>query len=215
MKAVIFELDGVIIESEQFNYRIIKDVLAKENYAISEETYKEYFLGKKIKESLKDFLGKDHSKASKLAKECIEYKKERIKTNQNKPREGIIDCIKRLYKDFSLGLITSSSKDMASLILRQLNLSFYFEEIVFGDDIHSQKPDPEGLFLCAQKLRRSPHDCIVIDNSRAGIEAANDAGMKVIAVPNEFTKTQNLSDASVILKNFDSIDPDLIKRLAI
>jgi HAD superfamily hydrolase (TIGR01509 family) len=218
VRAVIFDLDGVIIDSEKFNFKVIKTILAKHHYALSEEEYIKDFLGKRIKISLADFLGKDAKLASMIAKECLELKKELLLTKATEEislREGAIDCVKRLYRDFPLGLYTSTNKEFTKMILRSFNLSFYFNEITSGDEVKWPKPNPEGYLVNAQKMRMSPHFCVAIEDSELGVKAAVEAGMKCIAVPNEYTKRQNLAQAHMVLRSFKDITPELINKLLV
>lgn len=216
MRAVIFDLDGVIVDSENFNFCLIRDILLAQGYELSPERYRQEFLGHRIKMALREFLGKEHHKAHKIALEFIEKKRETLRTSarENFPlREGIMECMKSLYKDFPLGLNTSTIKEFALRILREHNLSFYFSDITTGDEVRNPKPEPEGYLLTAQKLRMSPFNCVVIEDSELGVEAAIRAGMKCIAVPNEFTRQQNFSKATIILKGFKDINEALVMKL--
>lgn len=209
MKAVIFDRDGVIIDSESVNVDSAVEAFRQ--------------LGIKIKEKEKQWIvGRppDDYKEFFLEKYDFSYK------NFREIQEGIyqellnsvpflnetISLIKRLKKDKTpLALTTSSTREGTLQILKKGNLENTFDVIVTCEDCKYKKPHPESYLTTSEKLDVSPKDCIAVEDSSVGIEAAKRAGMKCIALPNSYTEDQDLSQADLRIDSAEKIDMDLLE----
>ncbi|MBI4301384.1 MAG: HAD-IA family hydrolase, partial [Chloroflexi bacterium] len=114
---------------------------------------------------------------------------------------------------YCLALATSSTSSV-DLVIDGLGLRNIFDVIVSGHDVVRPKPDPEIFVLTAQKLGVSPAECLVLEDSAAGVEAAQKAGMRCIAIPSEATKGQDFSQADLIIESLAQIKLALIEGLA-
>lgn len=210
MKAVIFDRDGVILDTESCSINSTTKALSDLGISISDEEkswiagrhpdsleYKQYFLNKH------DFSYEEFRKIqSKIYYKLFESTPLFDKT---------ISLIKNLNKlKIPLALNTSSGKTSTLKVLARTNLEDVFDVIVTSEDYENRKPDPEAYLLTAKKLNLNPLDCVVIEDSNVGVESAKNAGMKCIAIPNEYTKTQDLSQADLITNSADEIDIDLL-----
>jgi beta-phosphoglucomutase len=117
----------------------------------------------------------------------------------------LLDYLKENKIPFSLG---SASKN-ARLILKILDIYDLFDAIVDGNDVSSAKPDPEVFLIAAKKLNKDPHDCIVIEDAQAGIEAANNANMISIGIGDK----KILKEAGFVLNNTGELTIDFVKKL--
>ncbi|MFD1079805.1 HAD family hydrolase, partial [Longispora fulva] len=121
---------------------------------------------------------------------------------------GVKKVLDYLYENkipFALG---SASKN-ARPILKGLGISEWFTAIVDGNDVHKAKPDPEVFLVAAEKLALKPEECVVFEDSVAGIEAANRAGMLSVGIGDK----EVLKGADYIFADFTEIDLEFIKKL--
>jgi beta-phosphoglucomutase len=130
------------------------------------------------------------------------------KMGQEEILPGIKELLQYLKENkipFSLG---SASKN-AKLILKILDIYDLFDAVVDGNDVSSAKPDPEVFLIAAKKLKKDPHDCIVIEDAQAGIQAAKNANMVSIGIGNK----KVLKEADFVLNNTSELTIKFVKEL--
>ncbi len=199
MKAVIFDRDGVIINSEALTIDAARKAFKKLGYDMpdsdiphiighSSTKYTEYFLTKwefnldEFREMMRDFYYKRLDK-SLLFPQTIEL-------------------IKKLYKNnVTMGVTTSAGIEGTLQVLKMAGIEKMFKVIVTREDCEKHKPEPEPYILTAKKLRTDPSLCIAIEDTSLGIESAKNAGMVCIAFPNTFTKDQDFAMADYIVRS--------------
>ncbi len=180
-KAVIFDMDGVIVDSMPLQYESYKRALSEENISITEE---EFFLyaGKQGKKLLQDIMNiknvsfdikKVYDKKNKIYRELLKD----IKTFPD-----IIKLINVFIGKYKLALVSTSSIVNISIILDKLNLKAKFNVILGAEDADRGKPSPDIFLKAASRLGALPAECIVFEDSNYGIEAAKRAGMEYIRV---------------------------------
>ncbi len=212
-KAFIFDLDGVIVDTAKFHYLAWKELANELGFEFTEEQ-NEDLKGVSRVASLEILLNIGKIKLSNERKEkLLKEKNEQYlgyieKMGQDEILPGIKKILRYLKENeipFSLG---SASKN-ARLILRILGLYDLFDAIVDGNDVSSAKPDPEVFLIAAEKLNKEPHDCIVIEDAQAGIQAANNACMISVGIGNK----KVLNEASFVLNNTGELTIDFVKEL--
>lgn len=185
-KAVIFDLDGVIVNTDHFHYLAWKTIADKEKIEF-DEIINNKLRGLSRADSLNIILKKAVREYSEEEKHEMLHLKNQvyIKTletmNENQILNGIIDVIRTLKEDHIKIAIGSSSKN-ARFILEKINLLDVFDFIVDGNDIERSKPFPDVFEIAAKNLGVNPSECIVVEDADAGIIAAKDAGMFAFAV---------------------------------
>lgn len=210
IKAVLFDLDGVIVFTDKYHYRAWKRLADEMGWAFDEEV-NNGCRGVPRLASLKVIL--DHNKITlppdqmnALADRKNGYYTESLRTmSRDDICPGAASFLKALKKrGTKLGLCSSSKN--ADTVLERLGLRRYFDAVVTGNDITHAKPHPEIFLLGAQRLRIPPFHCLVFEDAPSGIQAAAAAGMKSIGVgPAEL-----LSDAPFTIQSYDEIDPDAV-----
>jgi HAD superfamily hydrolase (TIGR01509 family) len=207
-KCVIFDMDGVIINSEpihQLSERKLFDLL---EITISEEEHNDMVGTTDL--TMWKRIEKSHELPISIP-QIVQLKKsiymEYLKSEANlKPIPYVSELIADLYKNaFVLALASSSPRDQIEYILSILNLKSYFHTIVSGDDVKSGKPHPEIFLRAAQHAEVDPIDCVVIEDSYNGVIAAKRAKMKCIAYSNPDSGTQDLNDAVLIIHSFKEL----------
>lgn len=215
MKAFIFDLDGVIVDTAKYHYLAWKNLANELGFDFTEEQ-NEQLKGVSRVRSLEILLniGKvelsEEKKEELLLEKNNEYLEYVNKMNTEEILPGIVELLDFLeYQKikFALG---SASKN-APLILKKVGLYHKFSAIVDGNDVSKAKPDPEVFLIAAKKLYTDPQDCIVIEDALAGIQAANIAGMTSVAIGDK----KLLHEANYNLADTEELNVDFVKSLII
>ena len=212
--AVIFDMDGVIFDTERVNMEGFIEVYDKYGYKMTEDIYFT-LIGRdrpSIIKSLHEIYGQEFPDKE-IFKECDAKLKTAIDLGKVQVKDGALEIFKYLRdNNYKMALATSSHKEKLEMQLKIHNLEEVFDEIVCADDVVRSKPDPSIFLAAARKLKVKPEQCIVIEDSPAGIEAAHNANMMSIHVedlvkPNdkikEYSEKQfkSLNEAREFIKN--------------
>lgn len=215
LKSVIFDLDGVIIDSEPLHYEVNLLIFNRFNVKISDEEYLS-FIGKSNKQiwtyiKEKNNIGIDTDELVDMQlKENINY----LHKYDLKPIDGVYKLIKDLKEhDIPLGVASSSPMAFIDEVLNLFDLKKYFDKIVSGENIKFSKPNPDIFLLTARGLDIDSKCCAVIEDSTNGVLASKAAGMKCIGYYNPNSGKQDLSKADVIIDDFNKINFNSIKDL--
>ena len=170
--AVIFDMDGLMIDSERVTFEGYKHVLAKHNLTLSLEAYK----------TLLDY-GDDFD-VEETIKAVHQYMADLFENEGVPLKEGLIELLKYLKEnDYKTIVATSSQRHRVDHILELSGLQKYFDDSICGDEVTKGKPDPEVFLKSCQKLGITPDEALVLEDSESGINAAYSAGIKVICIP--------------------------------
>ncbi|MFH0748762.1 MAG: HAD family phosphatase [Candidatus Bathyarchaeota archaeon] len=206
IQAVIFDMDGVIVESEHLHIQAEKQVLLKNGLELSSEDLHKY-TGTTAKDMFTDIIRR--YKLNTTFEDMNREKKTillKLLDEETQPTKGVVDLIWKLQrKDIKLGIASSSDKDLIKYILRKLKLSNAFHSMLSSDDIIHGKPDPEIFLKSAQQLNTNPSVCLVVEDSTFGVEAAKKAGMKCLGYRNPQSGNQDLSLADIIIDDFSKV----------
>jgi len=210
LRAVIFDFDGVITDSELLHLKAFNAVLGQFDIEISEESYYSSCLGF-TDYSCFEFVAEqnglelNNDKLKDLIRQKCEVFAELVKTGG-----GIIEGVRTFLEmlrenNIRMGIYSGAAFCDIELILDQAGLRSFFETIVSSDDVNNGKPDPEGFVLALQRINEagreepvSAGDCVVIEDSRWGLEAAKAAGMHTVAVTNSYA-AEELSTAEKVV----------------
>lgn len=205
--AVIFDFDGVIIDSEPIRYETYKKLFLEE-YSIALPDKDDVIIGRTHRENIAYFLKKNNLKGNigKLMDKRNNLLKSAFLKKENiKPFPGLFTLLKQLQlHKIKLAIASSSNKGYIYNILDCLHLADVFDVIVTGDMVAKGKPDPEVFIQAANKLNKKKENCVVIEDSLQGIAAAKAADMKVIAITSSFSR-EELSSADKVIDDFIQI----------
>lgn len=213
IKAIIFDMDGLMINSERATFEEYQKVLALDNIEMSEAFYKQ-LLGKTLKAVYQIFYkeyGEDFPIEDVINK-VHESLALRFKTEGVPIKKGLIELLTFLKEnDFKTIVATSSGRERVDTILSQAHLTQYFDDSICGDEVTKGKPDPEVFLRACEKLGVSVDEAIVLEDSEAGIHAAYNAGIKVICIPDMKYPEQKYKEMTY--RMLDSLDQviDLLK----
>ncbi len=204
-KAVIFDFDGTIVDTERIKLKSMKILLKDYNIDFKKDprllgmSSIDYFNMLKSKYNLNSDFDKMAEKREKILEDL--FAKEEIKI-----LPGFLRLVKSLKKNnIKIGLATSASKKFLIFILDKIDIKKYFNVIHCGDDVEHSKPNPEIFLLTAKDLDVNPKNCVVIEDSVNGVKAGKAAGMDVIAVTNTFSK-KHLTEADITLNSLEEIN---------
>jgi len=212
--AVIFDMDGVLIDSQPLHYEIDIKVLKQCGYDATIDTVVPYTgMGNpdrwpKYKEDLS--LSQEPAELITMAEETM---RELFTNAELKPIDGIpplLDGIKAM--GIKMGVASSSSHELIELVLGKIGLAGRFDFIVSGEDVSEGKPAPDIYLKAAEKAGVPANMCIAIEDAPAGILAAKNAGCVCIAYENPSTLGQDFTNANYSTGNFDDCFP-IIKTL--
>ena len=207
MKAVIFDMDGVIIDSEPIHFEVDMQTMRDLGFDISSKELEKY-VGTTNEHMFTDLKSKYNIKQS--IEEIINYKveltKRKVIQSDLEPIEGIKELLVHLKnKNIPTAIASSSPRSFIDVVVSKFNLQDYFNFIVSGEEVNNGKPDPDVYIEAAKKLGFPPEDCIVVEDSRNGVLAAKAAGMKCIGFQNINSGNQDLSKADIIVKSITEI----------
>lgn len=218
IKAVVFDLDDTIVNSEPLHRLAWAQLLQEYNYKITDipQEMQESQMGMRISDvikerasylNLKDDLETISKKRSKIFLRLVKEKLEVI--------PGLFPVLSSLRKDkYRLAIATSGSRNYVDLVMVKFNLGKSFEFIVTGDDVKKSKPDPEIYLKTAEMLGLHPNECLVIEDAGKGVLSAKSAGCKCIAIKTPFTREKDLLKADLLLESLDQLQSGIIKKLS-
>lgn len=185
IKAVIFDLDGLLIDSEIVSYKIYKEILNQFGYRFSIEEYAQNYSGKTEVNNVTNLIDRYNLPWT------VEIGLDNVFKIEDKFINAGIDLktgAKELLtylkeNNFKVAIASSSTKDRALTILKQHNLVEYFDEFVFGNEVEKGKPNSDIFLKACDKLLENPEECLVLEDSEAGIQAAYSANIPVICIP--------------------------------
>lgn len=201
LKAVLFDFNGVIINDEPLHEQLIEQILLGENLRPQPGEFRKICLGRSDRVCLKELLtNRGRVVSESYLTELIERKAQayqklwREKPDQLPIYDGLEALIYQLTsRNIKLAVVTGAIRTEVELVLDSTNLAKYFNAIVTGDDILTSKPAPDGYLLAVERLKElypntnlQPKDCLAIEDTPAGIQAAKSAGIAVVGVANTY-----------------------------
>ena len=208
LKAVIFDMDGVIIDSEPMHHKAYYDMFNEVDIKVSKEFY-ESFTGQStinICKRLCDHFSLIESPETLVGLKRKHYKQFFESNSSLTLIDGVLDLIKE-YHSNGLTLVLASSAAMTSIdqIFDRFELEQYFVAKLSGGDLKQSKPHPEIFINAVQAAGYSKNECIVIEDSTNGIEAAKGAGVFCVGFDSFHSKNQDYSKADLVIKDFKEI----------
>ncbi|RHN85919.1 HAD family phosphatase [Coprobacillus sp. AM23-2] len=208
IKAIIFDMDGLMIDSERVTFECYQERLKDMNLTMDEEFYKT-LLGKPIKgiyQRFYDVYGNDFP-IENVIQDVHQLMAERFETEGVPVKKGLVELLHYLKdNNYKTIVATSSNRDRVDKILAQAKITEFFDDSICGDEVTKGKPNPEVFLKSCQKLGVNVDEAIVLEDSEAGIQASYDANIKVICIPDmKYPEKQYEEKTFKILKDLTEV----------
>jgi HAD superfamily hydrolase (TIGR01509 family) len=212
-KAVIFDMDGVIVDSEPRHERAFFEVLQELGYSNLELKFADY-IGRSDKELWIDFIAKHSPKES--LEELLAMKRKRVVEiiRREQPLfNGLVPLLGNLAACYRLAVASGSERLVIEEVLNLERLHRFFPVVVSGSELARGKPAPDIFLRTAELLGVVPTDCCVVEDSKPGVAAGLAAGMQVIAITNTHP-AEELQHANYVVSTYAEIEQLLVRSRA-
>jgi HAD superfamily hydrolase (TIGR01509 family) len=185
IKAVVFDMDGVLVDAREWHFLALNQVLEPLGIAITEKEHLGKYDGLSTKVKL-EMLSADLGLPTELHAIISKVKQDRTLRIANQfcyPNIRHQILLSRLrVENFKIGLVTNSIRETTKFMLKRANVFHFLDVVVTNEDVKNPKPDPEGYLLCCEELQLKPEEVLVVEDGIYGIEAAKRAGCNVLKV---------------------------------
>jgi HAD superfamily hydrolase (TIGR01509 family) len=210
-EAVVFDMDGVLLDSEPLHHTVLNEVLAAEGQSLSFEQYRPY-IGTTLEYTWGDIVQRLALRGS-VAEYIAQYDAGILDSYRR--HSVIAPGAKRLLalladRGLRLAVASSSRTSWVEAALETLGIRRCFELLVTGDMVQRSKPHPEIYVLAAQRLGVPPDRCLAVEDSPKGVQSARAAGMTVVGVRTEYTAHLPLDGAAIVLDSLEHFPPELL-----
>ena len=223
LRAVIFDFDGVITDTDVLHFRAFNEILASYGIKLTLRDYYREWLGLNDLDLFKMLVSKGQLKVDLQGIDGLIKKKnhlfEELAKTEGRIIDGVRDFLELLRQNnIAMAIYSGSLLSEIELILEEGRLRNYFEQIVSAEQVKVGKPDPEGFLLVLERLNRTRQDavtadqCVVIEDAHWGIEAAKAARMRTVAITNSYDADQ-LAMADKTIEHLDELSISDLQEL--
>jgi len=209
---VIFDLDGLLADTEQLHCRAYRMALLEHNVVLAEAEYCDHWV--RLGKGIDDWVarqGIELDPAALRARKAAHY--QTLLQSSLRPMAGATALLARLQGSLRIGLASSSYRDAVDGVLQGLGITDSFETVVSGSEVARVKPAPEIFLKAAARLGVLPAECVVLEDAEKGVLAAQAAGMRCIAIPNGYTRNHDFSQATLVCCSLHEVTVELLRNL--
>lgn len=218
LKAVLFDMDGVIVDTEPLHRKAYFKTFKDLRIDVSEELYVSFtgFSTKKVCEVLIEKFDLKESIEDISFKKRLYFKEFFDHDSEFDLLPGVLDLIKNYHENgIVLILASSASENTINWVFEKFNLEPYFSGKISGANLKESKPHPEIFEIAAKMSGHKRENCLVIEDSTNGILAANSAGIFCVAYKSEHSKNQKYDKANIVISDFNEIQIPKINSIFI
>jgi HAD superfamily hydrolase (TIGR01509 family) len=205
--AFIFDMDGVIVDSNPYHKIALKQFCRKYGKDLPEEQLREKIYGRRNQDWLRTVFGSltpDQLKAYGDEKEALFRQ---VYDKDIKPVDGLLEFLKKLEtQGIARAIATSAPRENVNFTVNRTGIAHFFETILDDSFVDRGKPDPEVYLKAARALNFPPERCVVFEDSLAGVLAGKNAGCKVVGITTTHSRTE-LKETDLVIDNFKGLDP--------
>ncbi len=223
VRAVIFDFDGVITDSEILHFRAFNAVLTQYGFQLTKPEYYKKYLGMNDADCFRALIAEGRLPIQEPQIKSLGQQKTRVFEKLAKTEGKIIEGVREFLDTLSaakvpIAICSGALRAEIELILEEAGLRNYFAVIVSAEEVTRGKPDPEGFLLALEKLNNlwpepiTAERCIVVEDSHWGLKAARAAGMRTIAVTNTYDAAQ-LKQADKVVARLDELTMNDLRRI--
>lgn len=208
-EAVLWDLDGVIVDSGRFHFEAFQQLMAEQGRDLSEEEFGRLF-GRQNDDILRALLGDlPPERVQELAARKERLFRERI-AGRIEALPGAVELVRRLARaGVKQAIVSSTPRENIELIVHSLGIDSALDTLVGEEDAWRGKPDPQPFLIAAERLGVTPEQCLVFEDAPEGIEAAKRAGMRAIGIATT-RQGEQLSTADEVV---DALTDERVERL--
>jgi beta-phosphoglucomutase len=216
IKAIVFDFDGVLADSEMIHFRVYNELLASSGVRLTKEEYCEEYLGfddEGVFEHLaqkKTLMLGDEEIEMLIAAKARRF--EAIVSASNVLYPTAESCVRRLAAVWPVGICSGARRSEIEVMLRGARLLDLFRFIVATGDTDQGKPAPDPYVKAAERHGVAPHECVALEDSHAGLQSARSAGMRTIAISTTYPRPTLQADR--VVDSLDEITVEFIRGLA-
>lgn len=210
-RAVLWDMDGTLIDSEEFHWISWRDTMQKEGVPITREQFLASF-GQRDDSILPRWLGASATpeRIERISAAKEELYRDLVRKDGMRPLPGVADWLRRLHQaGWRQAIASAAPRANIDVVLEALSATHLFQAIVSADDVHHGKPDPEVYLIAASRLGALPASSIVVEDAPAGVEGARRAGMHSIGV----SRNGNHLAADIVVRSLDLLDANAFEML--
>jgi beta-phosphoglucomutase len=223
IRAVVFDFDGVIANSEPLHFRAYRDVLTERGINLTESAYYEHYLGY-------DDVGAFRAIAADASvpisdgeiADLVAQKATRLEALEKAGSvlfPGAREAILRIADAWPIAIASGALKGEILRVLEHESLRSYFPVVVSAEDTPASKPDPAPYLLAVDLLGATlgplhPSECIAIEDSKWGLVSARSAGLRTVGITHTYPESELADAADVVISHLDRFTPDLLRALA-
>jgi beta-phosphoglucomutase len=214
-RAVLFDFDGVIVNSEPLHFLAFHDALAEQGIELTEAEYYNELLGFNDRDAIRHVFARREKPLSAKTALLVQVRKSRLMMNFIEQRRfhalpGVEAFVRGLWRNYPLAICSGALRDEIDAMLFGISLRDCFETIVAAEDVSAGKPDPSGYLLAMKLLaerhhvKLTPADCLIVEDAPTVVNATRAAGFRVLALTTS-APADRFSTADYVL---DSLRPD-------
>lgn len=207
IKAVLFDMDGLMIDSEPLHLQAVNSVLAKYGKHLTEEENTKRYIGIPDVDGAKDMVVRFHLPIS--AEEFVlakQVKTKQLLRNNIVAQPGLIDLMTNLHKNgYKIAIASSSKLETIEIVIEGFRIGSLIDALASADEVKNGKPAPDVYLLAAKKLGVKPEQCLVLEDAPKGVEAGKRAGMLIFAIPSNETRGGDFSLADKVLNSLSEV----------
>lgn len=207
IKAVLFDMDGLMVDTEPLHLQAFNKALEKYGKHLTEEENTKRYIGTPDIDGAKDMVVRFNLPIS--AKELVLTKQENTKQllrNNIVAQPGLVALMTNLHKNgYKIAIASSSRLENIQTVIDGLKITSLIGALASTDEVEHGKPAPDVYLLAAKKLGVNPSECLVLEDAPKGVQAGKVAGMVVFAIPSQYTKGEDFSLADKVLNSLSEV----------
>ncbi len=215
LQAVIFDMDGVMIDTDIIHSRAFEKLLLELGITPEKNEQGTVHISGMTTEGTWEVFKERYGFEADISE--LSRKKQQIVMDAMQhvqPMPGLLKLLKDLKKhNIRLAVATSAQQNRAKLAIDKLGIASYFATVVTAKDVALGKPAPDIYLVAAKKLGLDPAACVVLEDAPAGVQAGAAAGIKVVAVPHQYTRRMDFSLASLVVDSLEELDYKKLSKL--
>ena len=202
-KAILWDNDGVLVDTERWYYEATKRVMKEEGYSLTLDVYRKTFLKSNsgawhlLKDCNKEYIRKLRKRRNLIYSSLLQTKDIYI--------QGLSEILSKLNNKYKMGIVTSSRKEHFDIIHKRSNILKYFDFVITSNDFSNSKPSPEPYLIGINSTGYKASSCLAIEDSERGVISAKKADLFCFALPNDMTAAGDFRKADIILDNLNDI----------